>query len=71
MTAGEKEEPHIGSGPQLGLSEELLAETYDLLRRMASRQLKGRPASATLNTTLIVHEAWLKLSNDEARRYAG
>lgn len=53
----------------LGLSEELLAETYDLLRRMASRQLSRRGRSATLNTTLIVHEAWLKLSHDDTRRF--
>ena len=54
----------------LGLTEELLAETYDLLRRMASRQLSGRRRSATLNTTLIVHEAWLKLSHDDTRRFS-
>ncbi len=59
-----------GSGERrLGLSDELLAETYDLLRRMASRHLSGRRRSATLNTTLIVHEAWLKLSRDDDRRF--
>jgi RNA polymerase sigma factor (TIGR02999 family) len=59
-----------GSGERtLGLSDELLAETYDLLRRMASRQLSGKRRSATLNTTLIVHEAWLKLSHNDERRF--
>lgn len=58
------------SNHALGLSEELLAETYDVLRRIASRQLGRQRPSATLNTTMIVHEAWLKLSNDSSRRFA-
>lgn len=47
----------------LDLDGELLAETYDTLRRIASRQLGRQTGSASLNTTLIVHEAWLKLSH--------
>ena len=58
------------SGQPLGLSEELLAETYDVLRRIASRKLGSQRSSATLNTTMIVHEAWLKLSKDNDRRFA-
>lgn len=54
---------------ELSARDELTAEAYDLLRAIASRKLQGFPASATLNTTLIVHEAWLKLANDEARRF--
>lgn len=57
------------SNHTLGLSEELLAETYDVLRRIASRQLGRQRPSATLNTTMIVHEAWFKLSNDSSRRF--
>ncbi|MCA0910596.1 ECF-type sigma factor [Qipengyuania gaetbuli] len=41
---------------------ELFAETYDTLRRIASRQLHRQASRPSLNTTLIVHEAWLKLS---------
>ncbi|WP_139792198.1 ECF-type sigma factor [Henriciella litoralis] len=62
-------QPEEGRERSLDLSDELLAETYDLLRRIASRQLAGRRKSATLNTTLIVHEAWLKLSHDKDRRF--
>ncbi|MBY9068143.1 sigma-70 family RNA polymerase sigma factor [Hyphomonas sp. WL0036] len=66
------EDDHSGASGncrELSLSEELLAETYDLLRRIASRQLTRQPASSTLNTTMIVHEAWLKLSNDKDRLF--
>tara|TARA_R110000787_G_scaffold279677_1_gene389947 strand:+ start:33897 stop:34517 length:621 start_codon:yes stop_codon:yes gene_type:complete len=60
----------IPNAHPLGLTEELLAETYDVLRRIASRHLGRQRQSATLNTTLIVHEAWLKLSHDSERRFA-
>jgi len=69
VTVDEVEGPKKEAGCELSLTDELLAETYDFLRRIASRQLKGRPPSATLNTTLIVHEAWMKLSHDGARRF--
>ena len=46
----------------LDLDSELLAETYAVLRRIASRQLSRQGPTPSLNTTLIVHEAWLKLS---------
>ncbi len=70
MTAGQSQPPKQDAREALSLSDELLAETYDLLRAIASRQLRGRPPSATLNTTLIVHEAWMKLASDDARRFA-
>ncbi|WP_051617990.1 ECF-type sigma factor [Hyphomonas johnsonii] len=62
--------PKEPTSHSLSLSEELLAETYDVLRRIASRQLGRQRPSATLNTTMIVHEAWLKLSTDSGRRFA-
>jgi len=55
---------------ELDLDGELFAETYDTLRRIASRQLGRQGNSPSLNTTLIVHEAWLKLSQAENSRYA-
>ena len=66
----DKQASEDGNGHELSLSEELLAETYDVLRRIASRQMNRQRPSATLNTTMIVHEAWLKLSNDSDRRFA-
>jgi|CXWL01.1.fsa_nt_gi RNA polymerase sigma factor (TIGR02999 family) len=40
---------------------ELLTELYQSLRRMAHRQLRAERAGHSLNTTALVHEAWLKL----------
>lgn len=54
----------------LNLSEELIAETYDALRQIASRQLSRQSTGASLNTTMIVHEAWLKLSASEGSSFA-
>lgn len=34
---------------------------YDELRRLARAQLAREPAQTTLNTTGVVHEAWIKL----------
>jgi len=49
--------------------DELSAEAYDLLRAMASRKLRTQRPSATLNTTLVVHEAWMKLFHDKNRQF--
>ncbi|MCP5396763.1 MAG: sigma-70 family RNA polymerase sigma factor [Sphingomonadaceae bacterium] len=54
----------------LDLDGELFAETYDTLRRIASRQLGRQVGTPSLNTTLVVHEAWLKLSQADQARYA-
>lgn len=53
----------------LDFDDELFAETYDTLRRIASRQLGRQRGTPSLNTTLIVHEAWLKLSQTENGRF--
>lgn len=42
----------------------LFAATYDELRRLAAF-VKLRHKSATLNPTVLVHEAWLKLSGSQ------
>ncbi|MEM0963464.1 MAG: ECF-type sigma factor [Bacteroidota bacterium] len=42
-------------------SRQLFDATYDELRRLAGRVRQGR-ASETLNTTALVHEAYLKLA---------
>lgn len=43
------------------------AEIYDRLRRLAHRQLAGR--HDTLNTTALVHEAWISLARGESRNF--
>lgn len=61
--------PGGNAEPGPNFNDELYAETYDTLRRIASRQLGRQAKTPSLNTTLIVHEAWLKLSQSDAGRY--
>lgn len=44
---------------------DILPQVYDELRRLARRQLKGESLGHTLNTTALVHEAWLRLGRNE------
>ena len=46
-----------------GAQERLWAEVYDELRRMAHRQLRGERPGHTLSTTALVHECYLKLTD--------
>ncbi|MCG8456727.1 MAG: ECF-type sigma factor, partial [Holophagales bacterium] len=41
--------------------EDLWPMVYDELRAIAHRRLRGQPADQTLDTTALVHEAYLKL----------
>ncbi|MEO1525907.1 MAG: sigma-70 family RNA polymerase sigma factor [Planctomycetota bacterium] len=50
----------IGRGDR-DASEELLAIVYDELRRLASRKLASEAPGQTLQTTALVHEAYLRL----------
>lgn len=43
--------------------DRLFTSVYGELRRIARRQLTSGPSSATLDTTALVHEAYLKLAN--------
>ena len=47
-----------------GALDRLFVRVYDELRRLARRQLASGPSSPTLDTTALVHEAYLKLSCD-------
>ncbi|MCU0304360.1 MAG: ECF-type sigma factor [Thermoanaerobaculales bacterium] len=46
--------------------ERLFERVYDELRRIARRQLRGAPRYETLDTTGLVHEAYLKLGRGAA-----
>jgi len=52
-----------GAGDR-GASERLFESVYAELRRIARRQLAASAPMATLSTTALVHEAYLKLSGD-------
>lgn len=45
-------------------AEELLPFVYDELRRVAAVKMAGELRNQTLQATALVHEAWLKLSNE-------
>jgi RNA polymerase sigma-70 factor, ECF subfamily len=47
---------------------EVFSLVYEELRRLASYIRRGRPES-TLNTTALVHEAWLKLQASKSLQY--
>ncbi|MEQ9497125.1 MAG: ECF-type sigma factor [Deltaproteobacteria bacterium] len=49
------------SAKEDGASERLLAEVYDHLRRIAQRRMNAERAGHTLDATGLVHEAYLKL----------
>ena len=53
-----------GNGDQQALNQ-LMPLIYDELRRMAKRYMRGQPAGHTLQTTALIHEAYLKLANRE------
>ena len=45
----------------------LVPEVYDALRRIARRHLRQHAPGGTLNTTAVVHEAYLKLAEGRGR----
>lgn len=50
----------FGTMPSL---DELLPKVYDELRELARRRLRDEQAGHTLNSTALVHEAYLRLSS--------
>lgn len=50
--------------------EQLLPVVYEQLHRLAAKQLRGERSDHTLQTTALVHEAWIKLIGEEKRAYA-
>jgi RNA polymerase sigma factor (TIGR02999 family) len=48
------------------VSEELMAQVYQELRRIAAARMARESAGQTLQATALVHEAWLRLFNSNA-----
>jgi RNA polymerase sigma factor (TIGR02999 family) len=46
---------------------EVFEELYEMLRRMARRQMAGEQPGRTLDTCGLVHEAWLRLEQADGR----
>ena len=55
------------SGP--ASSTQLLETVYEELRRLAVTRMASEAPGHTLQPTALVHEAWLRLSNDENRKW--
>jgi len=50
-------------------AEQLLPLVYDELRRLAAAKMAREHPGQTLQPTALVHEAWLRLTGDENRRW--
>ena len=57
------------SGGDSGALEDLTPLIYEQLRRLAARHLKREPAAQTLQTTGLVHEAFLRLVDQRSPRW--
>jgi RNA polymerase sigma factor (TIGR02999 family) len=50
-------------------AEELLSLVYEELRRVAAAKMAREAPGQTLQATALVHEAWLRLTTDEERKW--
>lgn len=55
----------IQTGDARHASAELLPLVYDELRKLAAARLRHEPSEITLQATALVHEAYLRLVNEE------
>ena len=58
----------VREGDETALAE-LVSAHYDDLRRIAARRLRAARPGHTLQTTALVHEAYLKLAGGQQRAY--
>lgn len=58
----------LRTGDESALNE-LVTALYEELRRIAARRLRAERPEHTLQTTALVHEAYLKLVGDNQRRF--
>lgn len=49
--------------------QELMPLVYDELHRMAKRYMHSQPSGHTLQTTALIHEAYLKLADNNEKRF--
>jgi len=50
---------------EAGAADQLMEAVYGELRRLAAAKLAGERNNVTLQTTALVHEAWLRLGGDQ------
>lgn len=51
-------------------ADELLPLVYDELRKLATQKMAAESSAHTLQPTALVHEAWLRLSGNDAKTFA-
>lgn len=61
---------HAAGAGDAEAMEELYASVYPRLRRIAGARLRGQRRDATLGTTALVHEAYLKVAGKPGSDYA-
>jgi RNA polymerase sigma factor (TIGR02999 family) len=61
LNAADQGDPHA--------ARELLSLVYDELRQLAAKKMASEAAGQTLQATALVHEAWLRLTSDENRKW--
>ena len=52
-----------------GAKDDLLPKVYEELRRLAKWRLSSEKPGQTWQPTALVHEAWLRLVNDESQKW--
>ena len=60
---------NAGSSNDGGAASELLSLVYEELRRLAAAKMASEAPGHTLQPTALVHEAWLRLTTDEQRKW--
>src|ERR1051325_3263064 len=50
-------------------ANELLSLVYEELRRLAAAKMASEAPGQTLQATALVHEAWLRLTTDDKRKW--
>src|SRR5205809_3038939 len=50
-------------------ANELLSLVYEELRRLAAAKMASEAPGQTLQPTALVHEAWLRLTSDDKRKW--
>src|SRR6185295_6037631 len=50
-------------------ANELLSLVYEELRRLAAAKMASEAPGHTLQATALVHEAWLRLTSDDKRKW--
>lgn len=58
------------SGGDGAAFQELMPLVYNELRRMAKRYMSSQPSNHTLQTTALIHEAYLKLADNKEKRFS-